>query len=364
MKIYVLPISGGGFVSQIALLAEVYDATYDCDNTYDYHRSVRLGSKSAQPGTPDLVLASSGGNVAAYLAMVSGWSSSGLAQNIKSVHSSIFVQPWTPPFLPSGIMFYSTKSIYRNGTGMDQLFTSMFTPQSVKQTEIWSGTYNTNSQKGGMFCNLAKENAFLQDDLVEDGMILYDCDPCTYVDGDLLTISKVVHASAAIPFVTEGIYIGEDRYIDGGVAYSSPLIPMSEHLKASLKKRMDSNSMDERIVQLFYFCSYDMDQRFNDSMYDTSIGALVHSSGLQDRAFALNFIRQFADVGVVPAKYDDLTSAKLRVILKGMQHKSFVIFLFPRNSVAVDVANFTTKQLIEYMNWAKKNYSAIVWCAK
>lgn len=362
MKIYVLPISGGGFISQIALLAELYDATYD--DSYDYHRAIRQGSTAAIPGTPDLVLSSSGGNVAAYLAMVSGWSSTGIYQNIKSVKSEIFVQPWTPSFLPSGIMFYSTKSIYRNGTGMDQLFSSMFTPVSIKQTEIWSGTYNTNSQRGALFCNLDRSDAFVKDDILSEGTILYDCDPFNYLSGDVVDISKVVHASAAIPFVTEGVYIDGKRYIDGGVAYSSPLIPISEHLKVNLEKHFESTSPDTKLVQMFYFCSYDMDQRFNDSMYDASIGLLVHSSGLQDRAFALNFIRQFADVGIEPAKYEDLTSKKLREILRSIQHKSYIIFLFPRNALAVDVANFTTKQLLQYMNWTIKNYSAIVWSSK
>lgn len=362
MKIYVLPISGGGFISQIALLAEVYDATYD--STYDYYRSIRMGSKSAIPGTPDLVLCSSGGNVAAYLAMVSGWSSSGIYQNIKSIKSGIFVQPWTPSFLPSGIMFYSTKSIYRNGVGMDQLFSSMYTPVSIKQTEIWSGTYNTSSQRGALFCNLDAKEAFVNDTLISNGTILYDCDPFTYVNGDTAKISKIVHASAAIPFVTEGVYIDSARHLDGGVAYSSPLIPISEHLKVNLERHLESSPADTKIVQMFYFCSYDMDQRFNDTMYDESIGLLVHSSGLQDRAFALNFIRQFADVGVEPKKYDNLNSKILRDILKSIQYKSYIIFLFPRNSQAVDVANFTTTQLLQYMDLATKNYSAIIWSSK
>lgn len=355
MKIYVLPISGGGFVSQLGLLAELYDATNDPTSTID-------------KGTPDLVLSSSGGNVAAYLAMVSGWSSTGIMHNIRSVKSGIFVQPWTPPFLPTWLMFPFTQSIYRNGSGMDQLFTSLYTPRSITQTEIWTGTYNATSQRCGLFCNLGKDSAFVKDDLILNGTILYDADEFKYLDGDTGKIAKAVYASAAIPFVTEGIYIGKDKYVDGGLSYSSPLIPISDHLKVCLDRYLAGgvslSTSGRPLIQMFYFCSYDMDSRFSDSMYTKSIGLLIHSSGLQDRAFARLFLQQFFPMNQDPKIYASLNSVTLRAALEEIKDLHYIVFLYPHNARSINVADFTAEQLKEYVEWTKKNYGAIIWTSK
>jgi hypothetical protein len=61
-KIYILPVSGGGFPAQLALLAEMYDAM-----------SIIKGKHiSTKDYVPDLAMASSGGNVSIYTAMAGG----------------------------------------------------------------------------------------------------------------------------------------------------------------------------------------------------------------------------------------------------------------------------------------------------
>lgn len=365
VKIYVLPISGGGFVSQLALLAELYDATFEDDFAHTMRdSSLGIVHKRSLPGTPDLVLASSGGNVAAYLAMVSGWSSGGITNNISAVKASIFVQPWTPPFLPSWVMFPFTQSLYRNGSGMDQLFMAMYTPASIKQTEIWTGTYNTTTQRCGLFCNLSKEDAFVQDGAAPYGNILYDADPYKYLNGDVVKISKAVHASAAIPFITEGIYIDDSKYIDGGLAYSSPIIPISDQLKVALDKYFQTPSPCRKLLQLFYFCSYDMDQQFTDSMWTKSVGLMIHSSALQDRAFSLSFSRQYINFQKDPQIYKHLDSKKLRQVLGEIKNKSYIVFLYPLDARSLNVADFSQQQLKEYVAWTRKHYAAIIWVSQ
>ena len=52
MKIFILPVSGGGFATQLGILYYLLEAK-------------RI--------IPDIVLGSSGGNVAAYISMLSNW---------------------------------------------------------------------------------------------------------------------------------------------------------------------------------------------------------------------------------------------------------------------------------------------------
>jgi hypothetical protein len=362
-KIYVLPISGGGFVSQLALLSELYDATVEDD--MDHHvrdQFLGINHRKSLPGTPDLVLASSGGNVAAYLAMVSGWSSSAIANNMRAVKSSIFVQPWTPSFLPTWVMYPFTQSVYRNGSGMEELFTSMYTPISIKQTEIWSGTYNTISQKSRLFCNLSEENSFIKASSITHRIPLYDSDSMVYLDGDIVKISKAVHASAAIPIVTEGVYIDSIKYSDGGVSYSSPLVPISEHLKKSVDKYLKVPSPCKKVIQMFYFCSYDMEQLFPDTVY-AKVGLLIHSSALQDRAASLSFMEKYTELED-PVLYPSLNSKKLREILREIKDKSYLVWFYPLNAKSVNVADFSFKELQEYVEWTRKNYAAIIWIGK
>lgn len=247
---------------------------------------------------------------------------------------------------------------------MDQLFMNMYTPMSIRQTEIWTGTYNTTSQRCGLFCNLSKEDAFIKDGAAQYGNILYDADPYRYLDGDVVKISKTVHASAAIPFITEGVYIDDSKYLDGGLGYSSPIVPISDQLKVALDQYFQIPSPCKKLLQLFYFCSYDMDQQFADSMWTKSIGLMIHSSALQDRAFALSFSRQYVRFETDPRIYKQLDSKKLRQILGEIKNKSYIVFLFPLNARSLNVADFSQQQLKEYVTWSRNNYAAYIWVSQ
>ena len=84
MNILVLPVSGGGFVSQLAIIQHL------C--TIDYK--------------PDITLASSGGNVSAYISMAASWKWAAIERISRDLSQDLFVKPWNDIMILSIITGY------------------------------------------------------------------------------------------------------------------------------------------------------------------------------------------------------------------------------------------------------------------
>lgn len=339
MKIYVLPVSGGGFAVQLGLLKAIYEATL---------------MKSRVGITPDLVLGSSGGNVASYLSMIGNWSSYAIMKNSKSINSNLFVESWTPPFFPTAIAYPLTNSIYRNGDGISQFFEQVYTKKSIVKTELWTGTYNTVSQKSAFFCNKHIDNAIIKD--LGKNTHIYDDEPVVYMNGDISMISKVSHASASIPIITPGVMIKDELHVDGGAGYASPLIPMSSKLDTLIRTKGTSE-----LIQIHYFGSYNMLGEFSDDIYSKSVGLVIHGTLLADRAYCLSFFRQYGNVCEEPEVYEDVDSKKLSIIMEDIKLKSYVLMLSPKNSPSLNLTHFVGSEVIDIIGKVEKDFTARVW---
>lgn len=340
MKIYILPISGGGFPVQMAFLKILYQATKS---------EVKIGI------TPDIVFSSSGGNVSAYIAMMGDWRDNYITKNIHIINSTLFVESWTPPFFPTWLVYPLTKSIYRNGDGVKEVFNRVYTKKSIGKTEIWSGVYNMNSQKSVFFCNRLKNEAQIKCD-ENDSMLLYDAESPKYLNRDISTIAKVCHASASIPIITEGVIIDGQKYIDGGVGYGSPFVPM----KNKLTKVIESNGRGNPI-QLFHFSSYDMDRIFSDNFYSKSIGLLIHSMLIMDRDSVVSYLAQHGKVEETPEIYRDLDYIKLRPILEKLKDVSFAMLFSPKTSPIVNLTHFSGNDVIDIIKKVENDFTVFVW---
>lgn len=335
MIIYVLPISGGGFAVQMGLLKAINDAS---------------------DIIPDLVLASSGGNVAAYVAMISNWRGSGIVRNSYFLHSKLFVESWVPPFLPTWLATPLTKSVYRSGTGIKELFHRMYTESSIKTTEIWTGTYNADSQKAATFCNKSEESALIKHSKPDAQPDIFDSEKSVYLNGNIEEIAKTCYASASIPYITPGVIINGERHVDGGTAYGSPLIPLGHRLADALKAR----GPGERI-QMHHFSSYDMAEIFPDNLYSNSIGILVHSSLVKDRAAVLSFVREFGVLNPTSEVYRDMTSSKLRPIMKKIQKRSYVMMLSPKKTESLNLSTFRPMDIIRVIKNVEKEFTVRIY---
>lgn len=204
----VLPVSGGCFAVQLAFLQLIVEGGL---------------------GRPSLVLASSGGAVAAYTALAAGWKAAGIARIAGTYCSSMFSRKWfgAPLDLPAALY---EGTLYREGTGFFRTMSTYLTPVSATATEIWVGTSNLKSHKASLFCNRAR-----RDSQVDFGLIDRDLTQCAepfYADGDLTLLAAAAQASASIPAVVPPKTILGDPHADGGLYYASPLTTMQDAFRA------------------------------------------------------------------------------------------------------------------------------------
>ncbi len=220
LKVYVLPISGGALVAQLAFLIEIYNAqmkVYD-DVTKTY---------------PNLVMGSSGGNISAYIAMTGGWSEAGIIRIAKMIDRDMFIMNWWPPsmdFMPTSFIGIFKSSLYRPGYGVKGLFNQFLTPKRAQQIEIWTGTYNVTKTKAQFFCNKKEGTTYINQERFEKDRVTYDSEPLTFTNGDLDLLAEITVASASIPVLVQNQHIRGNKYADGGTAYSSPLSVFSTEL--------------------------------------------------------------------------------------------------------------------------------------
>lgn len=331
LTVYILPVSGGGFVAQLGQLAAI------------------SGMR------PDAVFACSGGNVSAYLSMAGSWEREGIFSSMKTMSSDLFVRRWLGP-LPSGIVFPITGSLYDRGSGLDSAMSSLFTTESSKRTEIWTGAYDNLARSGQLFTNVGE--SIFDEELVKEGCSFVGCLPPIYMNGDLKLISEVCYSSAAMPFFTQPGNIQGRAYSDGGCMFSSPLMGLSP----ALIKKARSESLKLRLI---YFEPYDMDTYFDDVvLYGEFISILLHSAMIKDRSDAIEVIRTLSPGGITFTNHFPIIDGDFDWILQGLQGSHCLISLYHSVAHSIDITSFTPGQLIEKVREAESMWGVRIWKSK
>lgn len=207
MYAYVLPISGGYMPAQIQLLVTLAEAGY----------------------RPDVTFGCSGGNVASYLGLSSDWSPDTLRVMVRKLCDSINLKPktkFTTVNIALGLV--SSEGGMYVETGVEDFFKKHVTSESIRRTEIWTAAYNKLSNRSVFFCNRSKNDSILSGDMDHR---FASCEPVVYVgDDDPHHLYLVSKSSATIPMLLPDVFIGQEPYIDGGVNWSTPAVPMLDNL--------------------------------------------------------------------------------------------------------------------------------------
>ena len=230
MYVLVLPVSGGGFVSQLAILQHL------CESKF----------------VPDITLASSGGNVAAYVAAAANWKWPGIERIARELTQDLFARPWNSVSSIAFIMGYFEGNVYNKGSGVYDFLKRHFTSETIVKYEIWTGTYNKDRQRARLFCNRSKKKSIVDVSYI-DHDLTQSMDP-VFTDGDIEIIAKAGIASASIPAIVPAQIIFGEQYIDGGVAGASPLIIMQE----PILKYIRSNESVDKTLHIVYVNSVDL----------------------------------------------------------------------------------------------------------
>lgn len=227
LDILILPVSGGGFPCQLAGLQHLCQIKY----------------------RPNLILASSGGNVSAYILLASTYHKQKMERIVSELTPQFFVSPWTLSNHLSIVRGFFNGTVYNQGNGLHQFMESYFDSNSVRETEIWTGTYNKVRQKSQLFCNRSPSDSLIRFASIDQDLV--QCLEPIYANGNVEHIANYTIASASIPALVPHQTIDGEHYTDGGIASASPLVTMQEAI-------IDVTRRSRSTLHLIYINSVDL----------------------------------------------------------------------------------------------------------
>ncbi len=382
LELWVSSISGGGFPAQIQSMIFYLDAKKkSCE---------ALGLSSTNEWTPDINMASSGGNVATYIALSGNYTQGGINRVIQNMDARMFSRSWAPKgmsFLPTWIFAIFEGSVFKPGYGSEQLLKAFSDKNSIQQTETWTGTYNKTQKRTTLFCNKKLSDSYISG--VTYSTFTFKTTPLYYMDGDFDTISKAVTASASVPFLFEPVKIGDDEYEDGGVSFPSPLTPLQEEIYKIIKhitvpldyetilnpypfdpvsEVPNFNSMRNQkdLLHITYFSPYDMNSsKVKSTLAAGALTAVSDYSAIKDRYTAINLIERVKlstqDIKIYDSR---IVTEKLEQLLETKHDNHYFLEIYVRDNTWIDMATFTPADIFQKMEEAKSQIEWLFYVAE
>ena len=338
MKLFILPVSGGKFVSQLAQIKHL------CKYKI----------------FPDLIFASSGGNVVSYLGMAAGWNVDQLEKILEDISSEMIIEKMKGIRIMNFINAYYKGYIFNNGQGVKKFFHKNFNTFNIIETEIWTGTYNDEKFMERVFCNREKKDSFFKDE--DFNHTLRYTLPPYFCNGDVEKIATVSTASANIPVFLPGVIIDNEKYVDGGLGNSSPLKSLSNSLVNTIEKNDDS-------LHIFYFNSFNSKRKHGSNymniltkwkeVTDTMVSSYVKS----DLIFAYDIFLKFSkNYYELKFPLNECNGNFIKKIQKVCEYSILELYLDEMQEV--DIFNFQYNDLINKLDKAYNLCNCIFWFNK
>lgn len=178
---------------------------------------------------PVATLAASGGNCAAYAALVAEWEPTKIVPIMENICDSIQVTPrarFTPLNLALG--FFSPNVGMYEEHGLDAFYNKHVTESMLRGSEIWTATFNNQSNRTALFCSTSREKAIITPPSPAQ-LHMYHCEEPIYG----LTVQEscmVGRASASIPLLMADVFIHGAPHSDGGIHYASPFLLLASRI--------------------------------------------------------------------------------------------------------------------------------------
>lgn len=340
MNVLVLPVSGGSFVTQCAAMQDL------CCSIFKEER-------------PDVVLASSGGNVTIYLTMAGDWKWQKIPLVSEDMKKDFFAKPWSKIPLFNRIYGYFNGQFYNQGCGVENFFCDYFNEKrKIDSCEIWTGTYNIDQQKSRLFCNRTKEDSvFLNEDF--DVELMQSMKP-VYANGDVSLISKYSVASASIPAVVPPQIIDGEHYVDGGIFASSPMTVMSE----VLMRKVHRENKNLHIIYINCLNLAEDDDCVIKNLIDSSkkaLRAMVRCQIVNDRLTAYHCIKRFSGNFYsyeFPSTFENLQ----KIEIEKKKANASLLEVYPIKEVSIDITDFTGKDVSKMIESLKGTIRCRFWC--
>lgn len=322
MHVWILPISGGGFVAQCAALS----------------RLCECGMR------PDIVLCTSGGCIATLITLAGQWTKQGILRVSGRLSSDLLFKPWSQISIFSSMIGFFKGSLHRTGPGVSGILRDYFTEKTIDEIEIWTGCYNQVSRKSALFCNKARGTTTLQPELDN---YLDQTLPISYAGCKLDVICEYMTATASVPVVVEGRKLHGLCYVDGGLGGASPFL----HLQPAIEKVCDGK------LHITYVSSENFNLSMSGEPADNVIGnwksvtqCLTRQMVVIDRRQAVRTIPE-ADRCHVEL---EATQENLRIIMAFREYCArSVLELYPEEDGKLDYASFKGEAAVDYISKAR-----------
>jgi hypothetical protein len=334
MYLFVLPISGGNFPSQIAMLRLLLE----------------VDIKS------NLYLATSGGNVATYLVHAAHWDVKNIEIVLKELQCNMFSRSWSSFFITNFFMSYFYGSLYKNGKGCDKLLKTFLTEEMMIEKEIWTGVYSEKKKSSQLFCNISKEDSILHTDNVDSN--IYQLTENKYLNGNIDIISQVVNASASIPSVVNPQLVENDLYVDGGMGNASPFIVLQDAIyKLALRTKS---------LHLYYLNSCNLNFVENKDVYNfiqniqNSMDTIFRTMLINDRISCYQLIKKLVDRELFTEEFKLDIKSLLRWKRHQLNYPYTLSEIYCNKNFTINITNFDTNNLLNsYYNSYEELYIRI-----
>lgn len=335
MILMILPVSGKKFIAQLGEIQIL------CEGNIK----------------PDIMLASSGGNIASYVAAAANWECSAIERIAGQIKSKFLLQPWSNISIVSSIIGYFKGNIYNNGEGLENFLKEFFDEKTITKYETWTGTFNIKSKKSKLFCNKKKEDCLLDVSFIDYD--LTQSEPPHFANGDFSIIAKSCIASASIPGIVPPEKINNNYYMDGGVSCASPLTILHEPI---LKYTCKNKSK----LHMIYINCCDLSEVKNkkpsnivDTLMEASID-MLRCQNVIDRLTTYELLRCFK--GEMNKEEFEFNQETIKYIKKIYDSNSYsMLEIYPTKDVDVDIANFSQEDIVKNINIAYSNCRCRFW---
>lgn len=353
LRIYCLPVSGGGFPVQVAFLAEMYEA-------FKLLKKLLNGERDY---SPDIMLGASGGNLACYLASAGDFSYQGILRICEFLNAKMFIKNWGPlHFIPSLLFIPFTGSLFTTGENSSHVLKIFFDSTTIQKVEILTLVTNKNKLLPKIFSNRSPENSFFGTEITLENQILDEAFPIEYIDGNVEKLCQIIQSSAAIPIITRPIEFEGEKYEDGGTTYASPL--------GTLEKRLQDKIIETgKLLHFFYFSPYDLDDyedmskytHYGDSSFKKNLLRLIHSEALRDRKSAINILESKIKRRAVVTQYKHTNTIELSRVIEENLEGDFVVIFYPTGYKSIDLLKFTSIDIKNLIDETRLDYNFELW---
>jgi hypothetical protein len=327
------PISGGNFISQVAILTFLLE--------------VRYKSREIEKTHFDLYLGASGGSLSNTLCTFFNESKESIERVLYSLDSKMFVQNWWKgkvSFISSKFVSVFKDSIYQSGKGAVENFKGLtdeshFDPKNIP--ENWFLTYNNDKNIPSVHSVFCQENSNFQ--LEEDDF------EAKYLDSKFEKIIETVMASASIPGLKKSVELDGENHVDGGVANPSPYFYFSELIYQKNKKKEITPP-----YHFHYLLPHDLSIEKEDTgawVSDVLLGIqkMIIFSIMKDKDFVFeNWLRLIkkGKKDLLRVKKENIKKKEILQLLEIYnQYDYFAVFSTPSNTI--DITSFDKKDLKE-----------------